>query len=58
MGDVNLGAIDEHRIEPLMHQPAGQSIAYCREIESVRQVMQRLQEELEEAQRRLGVVLS
>lgn len=57
VGDL-LGAIDEHRVEPLMHQPAGQSIAFCREIESVEQVMARLGRELEDARAaldRLGV---
>lgn len=41
VGDL-LGAIDEHRIEPLMHSPAGQSIGYFNHIESVQQRMQRL----------------
>ncbi|MEM6707067.1 MAG: nitronate monooxygenase [Acidobacteriota bacterium] len=48
VGDL-LGAIDEHRVEPLMHQPAGQSIAYCREVSTVEEVMQRLMLELEQA---------
>ena len=41
VGDL-LGAIDEHRIEPLMHSPAGQSIGYFNQLESVAQRMQRL----------------
>ncbi len=52
VGDL-LGAIDEHRVEPLMHQPAGQSIAYCREIESVADVMRRLVGELASAHAQL-----
>lgn len=55
VGDL-LGAIDEHRIEPLMHQPAGQSIAYCREVSTVASVMQRLRGELEQAQAALARV--
>lgn len=41
VGDL-LGAIDEHRIEPLMHSPAGQSIGYFNQLEPVAQRMQRL----------------
>ena len=60
VGDL-LGAIDEHRVEPLMHQPAGQSIAYCQEVGTVASVMDRLLAEYEEACRSLaeaGSVLS
>lgn len=48
VGDL-LGAIDDHRIEPLMHYPAGQSIGYFNEIESVAQRVERLLQEAERA---------
>ncbi len=38
VGDL-LGAIDEHRIAPLMHSPAGQSIAYFHQVSTVAEVM-------------------
>jgi NAD(P)H-dependent flavin oxidoreductase YrpB (nitropropane dioxygenase family) len=41
VGDL-LGAIDEHQVEPLMHYPAGQSIAYVNELRSVADVMAEL----------------
>jgi len=44
VGDL-LGAIDEHEIQPLMHHPAGQSIAYFNQVRSVADVMQSLVEE-------------
>ena len=44
VGDL-LGAIDEHNIEPLMHYPAGQSVAYCKTVQSVAEVMAELVEE-------------
>lgn len=53
VGDL-LGAIDEHRIEPLMHHPAGQSVAWCRELSSVQDVMDRLVHETGEALADLG----
>lgn len=40
-----LGAIDEHEIQPLMHSPAGQSIAYFNQVRSVAEVMHSLVEE-------------
>lgn len=46
VGDL-LGAIDEHQVEPLMHSPAGQSIAYFNEVRSVAEVMQTLVHETE-----------
>lgn len=52
VGDL-LGAIDEHRIEPLMHQPAGQSVAFCRKLESVATVINRLRSETRVALERL-----
>ncbi|MCB1646366.1 MAG: nitronate monooxygenase [Pseudomonadales bacterium] len=48
VGDL-LGAIDEHSIEPLVHTPAGQSIAYFNELQTVQQVMDRLVAEGESA---------
>ena len=44
VGDL-LGAIHEHRVAPLMHHPAGQSVAFCREVEPVAKVVERLMEE-------------
>ncbi len=44
VGDL-LGAIDEHRIEALMHSPAGQSIAYFNQVRTVAEVMQTLVQE-------------
>ena len=38
VGDL-LGAIEEHQVEPLMHSPAGQGIAYFNEETTVAQVM-------------------
>lgn len=38
VGDV-LGQISRHRVEPLMHSPAGQSIAYFDELTTVADVM-------------------
>lgn len=37
VGDL-LGAIDEHDIEPLVHSPAGQSIAYFNEVKTVAEI--------------------
>lgn len=44
VGDL-LGAIDEHAIEPLMHTPAGQSIADFNEVRNVAEVMQGIVDE-------------
>lgn len=41
VGDL-LGAIDEHEVRPLMHHPAGQSIAYFNEVRTVAEVMEGL----------------
>ena len=41
VGDL-LGAIDEHSVEPLMHSPAGQSIAYFDRQTTVKDVMDKL----------------
>jgi hypothetical protein len=37
-----LGAIDEHQIEPLLHMPAGQSIGYFKEVQTVAEIMANL----------------
>lgn len=52
VGDI-LGAIDEHEITPLMHHPAGQSIAYFNEVQSVAQVIQGIVREAEASLARL-----
>ncbi len=41
VGDV-LGQIERHRVEPLMHAPAGQIIAYFDEMSTVADVMDEL----------------
>jgi NAD(P)H-dependent flavin oxidoreductase YrpB (nitropropane dioxygenase family) len=38
VGDL-LGAIDEHQVAPLVHSPAGQSIAYFNQVRSVQDIM-------------------
>lgn len=53
VGDL-LGAIDEHNVEPLMHYPAGQSIAYFNEVRPVRDVMAELVSEATAGLRRLS----
>lgn len=53
VGDL-LGAIDEHRIEPLMHSPAGQSIAYFNAVRSVAEVMASLVQDTASSLQRLG----
>lgn len=52
VGDL-LGAIDEHQVEPLMHTPAGQSVAYFNQVQSVADIMQGLVQEAEVSMRRL-----
>lgn len=54
VGDL-LGAIEEHSIEPLMHHPAGQSVAYVRESVHVAKVMDRLASESAAAFARLDM---
>lgn len=41
VGDL-LGAVEEHRIEPLVHEAAGQSVVWCRELSTVKAVVDRL----------------
>ena len=53
VGDL-LGAIDEHRVAPLMHYPAGQSIAFCGERTTVADTVGRLLREAGVALARLA----
>jgi NAD(P)H-dependent flavin oxidoreductase YrpB (nitropropane dioxygenase family) len=41
VGDL-LGAIDEHAVQPLIHSPAGQSIAYFNEVKTVAEIIEDL----------------
>jgi hypothetical protein len=34
--------VDEHQIEPLLHMPAGQSIGYFNEVQTVAEIMANL----------------
>ncbi len=52
VGDLVAG-VDEHEVAPLMHQPAGQSVAWIHDREPVAVVMARLVREAEEALLRL-----
>ncbi len=53
VGDV-LGQIERHRVEPLMHSPAGQSIAYFGEMTTVADVMNQLVTDADAALARLA----
>jgi NAD(P)H-dependent flavin oxidoreductase YrpB (nitropropane dioxygenase family) len=53
VGDL-LGAIDEHDVEPLVHVPAGQSVAYVDRLRPVAEVMAGLVAEAEAALARIG----
>jgi hypothetical protein len=53
VGDL-LGAIDQNGIVPLMHYPAGQSIAYFNQVRSVADVVRGLVEESERGLARLA----
>ena len=44
VGDL-LGAIDEYRVQPLIHTPAGQSIAYFNEVKTVAEIIEDLLDE-------------
>jgi NAD(P)H-dependent flavin oxidoreductase YrpB (nitropropane dioxygenase family) len=48
IGDL-LGQIERHRVEPLMHTPAGQGVAYIQRVESVSEVCDDLVRETDEA---------
>jgi hypothetical protein len=52
VGDI-LGQIERHGITPLMHSPAGQSVAYFDERTTVAEVIARLVAETEAALDRL-----
>ena len=53
VGDI-LGQISRHRVGPLMHAPAGQSIAYFDRETTVAEVMAELVDEAEQTLGRLG----
>ena len=53
IGDL-LGAVTEHEVEPLLHYPAGQSIAFVNELRPVAAVVAELVTETERAMRRLS----
>ena len=55
VGEI-VAAVNEHRVEPLMWTPAGQSVAYLREIESVNDIIRRLIDETEESLGRLAAL--
>ena len=52
VGELN-AAVNEHRVESLMWTPAGQSVAFVREVRSVEEIMDGLIEETEQALARL-----
>ena len=39
VGDL-LGSISRHEVEPLLHQPAGQGIAFFNEVKTVQETME------------------
>lgn len=53
VGDI-LGAIEEHKVESLMHSPAGQGIAYFNEETTTADVMRAFIADTEQAMTRLG----
>jgi NAD(P)H-dependent flavin oxidoreductase YrpB (nitropropane dioxygenase family) len=55
IGDL-LGAVDRHKVEPLMHSPAGQGVAAFTEETTVAAVMERFVREAEAALDRLARV--
>lgn len=52
IGDI-LTAVMEHEVEPLMYEGAGQSVAWCNELTTVTEVMDRLMREAREALARM-----
>jgi NAD(P)H-dependent flavin oxidoreductase YrpB (nitropropane dioxygenase family) len=52
IGDLLTGVM-EHEIEPLMYEGAGQGVAWCNEVTTVEQVIERLVSEAREALERL-----
>lgn len=57
VGELN-AAVNEHRVESLMWTPAGQSVAYVREVRSVEEIMEGLVEETTQALGRLAALRS
>jgi NAD(P)H-dependent flavin oxidoreductase YrpB (nitropropane dioxygenase family) len=55
VGEI-VAAVNEHRIEPLMWTPAGQSVAYVNEVRRVEQIMERLIDETEQSLGRLAAL--
>jgi len=53
IGDLLTGVM-EHEIEPLMYEGAGQGVAWCNEVSTVAQVIERLLAEAREALGKLG----
>lgn len=52
VGDL-LGAAEEHDIEPLIHEAAGQSVVWCKKISTVKAVVDRLVTEAKQALEKL-----
>lgn len=52
VGDL-LGSAEEHDIEPLIHEAAGQSVVWCKEISTVKAVVDRLVTEAKQALEKL-----
>ena len=55
VGEI-MAAVKEHRVAPLLWSPAGQSVAYVREISTVDETMRRLVDETEQAIGRLAAL--
>ena len=55
VGEI-MAAVKEHRVAPLLWSPAGQSVAYVREISTVEETMRRLVDETEQAIGRLAAL--
>lgn len=51
-----LAAVEEHGIEPLMYEPAGQGVAWLREPQSVAAIMARLLDDTRAALRRVAAI--
>jgi hypothetical protein len=57
IGDL-LAAIEEHEVEPLVYEAAGQSIAWFNELTNVRDIVSRLVRETNEALDEMRVVFA
>ena len=53
-----LAAIEEHQIEPLVYEAAGQSIAWFNELTTVRSIVERLNAETYAAPARMKQILA